>query len=108
MAEHTDATEIACSLTDEELQQRRALARKSLLPHLIEAKRLESGLRLAFPETDVLRSGVETFVSLERQCCGSLTFTIAPPGQGLIITIEGPPEAQATLEMIAASVPGAP
>ena len=108
MAEHTNAAEIACSLTDEEFRERRAMARESLLPHLVETKKLESGLKLTFPETDTLRSSVETFVSLERQCCGFLTFTITPPDKGLTLTIEGPPEAQATLEMLAAAVASGP
>jgi len=96
-----------CSLTDEEFQERRALARESLLPHITETRKLESGLELTFPETDTLRASAEAFVALERQCCGFLTFTITPPDQGLALTIEGPPEAQATLEMLTLAVAGA-
>jgi hypothetical protein len=104
VAVHNNAAEVDCSLTDEELQERRGMARESLLPHLVETKRLESGLELTFPDTDAVRFSVETFVRLERQCCGSLTFTITPPSRGLTVTIEGPPESQATLEMFAAAV----
>jgi len=93
-----------CSLTDAEFEERRALARNSLLPHIVETKKLDSGLELTFPETDTLRSSVETFVTLERQCCRFLTFTITPPNIGLTLTVEGPPEAQATLEMLAVAV----
>ncbi|MGI9285127.1 MAG: hypothetical protein ACR2P1_07035 [Pseudomonadales bacterium] len=100
MAEQTNATEIACSLTDEEFRDRRAMVRKSLLPQIIETSKLASGLRLSFPDTELLRSSVETFVNLERECCGFLTFTITPPGEGLVLNIEGPPEAQAALEMM--------
>lgn len=104
MLEHANATENACSLTDEEFRARRELARKSLLPHIFETKKLESGLKVTFLETDMIRSRVETFVSLERQCCGFLTFTVTPPEEGLTLTIEGPPEAEVTLEMFAAAV----
>lgn len=108
MAEHSNAAEIACSLTDEEFRERRAMAREFLLPHIVGTEKLESGLRVTFPETDTLRSNVETFVRLERQCCEFLTFTITPPDQGLTVTIEGPPEARATIDMFAAAIAGAP
>ncbi len=104
MAELTNAAELACSLTDREFRERRAMVRKSLLPQVLETSKLVSGLRLSFPETESLRSSVETFVSLERECCGFLTFTITPPEEGLLLTIEGPPEAQATLEMMAETI----
>lgn len=106
MPEHTNAAEVACSLTDEEFRARRGIVRESLLPYIVETEKLESGLKLTFLETDMLRSHVETFVSLERQCCGFLTFTMTPPDEGLTLTIEGPPEAQATLGMFATDVCG--
>ncbi|MDA0229873.1 MAG: hypothetical protein O3B21_06760 [Proteobacteria bacterium] len=93
--------EITCSLTDEEFRERRAMARKDLLPHILDGERMDSGLRLTFADSVALRSRVESFIRLERQCCGFLTFTLAPPIDGLILTIEGPPEAQITLDRFA-------
>ncbi len=104
MSEPSNSSEIACSLTDDEFRKRRAMARKYLIPHIIKTERLDSGLRLSFRETDALRSRVDTFVNLERQCCDFLTFAVTPPDRGLSVTIQGPPEAQATLEMFAASL----
>jgi DNA-binding transcriptional MerR regulator len=101
MAESTTRTEIACSLSDDEYRVRRALVRESLLPHIDQLTRFESNLRLRFSEGESLRESVETFVSLERQCCGFLTFRVSPPGEALTLTIEGPPEAQATPEKFA-------
>lgn len=108
MLGQADAPEIACSLTDEEFRARRSMAREALLPHLVEARKLELGLKLTFPEIDTIRSNVETFVSLERECCSFLTFTVSPPEEGLIVTIEGPPEADATIELFAAAIANDP
>lgn len=104
MQEQADAPEIYCSLTSDEFRQRRSMARKALLPHLVEARRLECGLRLVFPESDALRSKVEEFIALERQCCATLTFAASPPEEGLIVTIQGPPEAAATIELFANAI----
>ena len=104
MQKQTHAGEIACSLNDEEFRQRRAMLRKSLLPQVLEATKIASGLRLCFAETKSIRASVEAFVTLERECCGFLTFTITPPGKGLKLTVEGPPEAQATLERMIETV----
>lgn len=84
------------------------MARATLLPHLVEVKKLEAGLQLTFSESETLRADVEVFVDLERQCCEFLTFTITPPDQGLTVSIEGPPEARATLDMFAAAIADTP
>ncbi len=104
MAENSEAAEIACSLSDQELQERRAAVRKSLLPHIVDVTKLESGLRVTFPPTRELRATVEKFISLERQCCGFLNFRLSLPEQGLVLTIDGPPEAEKTLDMFAATL----
>ena len=98
------ATEIYCSLTDNEFQERRSMARKSLLPHLSDARRLACGLRLTFPDSAALQPTIEEFVELERQCCASLTFFVSQSEEGLIVTIGGPPEAAATIELFADAI----
>ena len=70
MEENMHASDIACSLSDEAFRERRATMRNALLPHLINGERMESGLRLAFADTAALRSRVESFIHMERQCCG--------------------------------------
>ena len=97
---------IACSLTDEALRERRAMVRESLFPHILETQKLTSSLIIVFPDTDTLRSDVEAFASLERQCCRFLTFSVKATDDGLTLTIEGPPEARAALEMLADVIEG--
>ena len=104
MSEPTNSSEFVCSLTDDKFRERRAMAHKFLVPHIIKTEKLSSGLRLTFPDTDALRSRVDTFVSLERQCCGFLVFAVTPPDEGLSLTIEGPPATLPTIEIFAAAV----
>ena len=98
--------EVACSLTDVKLRERRAMARKVLLPHVIDCRLTGLKLALVFSDLEALRSDVEQFVELERQCCGFLTFTISPPGEKLTLNIEGPEGSLPTLKIFveAASV----
>ncbi len=104
MSEKTQEVEVACSLTDAESRERRLLARGTLFPHITTAEKIATGLKLTFPNSDVVRSNLEEFVSLERQCCGFLTFDISPSEQGLVLTIDGPAEAQATLQKFAVAL----
>ena len=99
---------IACSLNDAEFRERRALARRTLLTQIIISQRISNGLALTFTNSEALRRDVKTFVRLEWECCDFLTFTLTPDtvpaNEPLVLTIKGPPEAAATIEMIARAV----
>ncbi len=99
---------IACSLNDAEFRERRALARRTLLPQIIISQRISNGLTLTFTNSEALRRDVKTFVRLERECCDFLTFSLTPDtvpvNESLVLTIKGPPEAAATIEMFARAV----
>lgn len=96
---------VACSLNDQEFRDRRDYIRRRLAPNLDRAERVESGLILHFKGDEALRNDLEEFVTLEQQCCGFLTFDISPERgtteSRLQLRIDGPPEARATLEMLA-------
>ena len=64
-------------------------------------ERLESGLKLSFPDTPPLRSHVETFIDLERQCCGFLSFAVTRIDAHLVVTIEGSADSQRMIDMFA-------
>ena len=93
MTEPSRTTELACSLNDEEHADRRKFVRESLIPRVLQSHEVGSGLQLIFENTASLRSDVELFVELESQCCGFLNFEIASRSEGLVLTIDGPPEA---------------
>lgn len=103
-ADTNDSIELACSLTNAELSERQALARQALLPHVVDSRLTGCELTLSFSNLEALRSEVEQFVDLERQCCESLKFTISPPGERLRVKIEGPEGAQSTLSMFANAI----
>ena len=105
MARSDEPGTLACSLNDADFHERRSQMREALLPHVISSKRTANGLRLTFANSETLRGELQAFVRLERQCCGFLTFTLTPqPGvatEPLVLLIEGPPEASATIEVFA-------
>ena len=94
---------VACTLSDEEFRQRRALARRTLIERVIRAKRTGNGLVVTFEDSGTLRKDLEHFVSLERQCCAFLDFSITNE-QPIELTISGSPEAAATIELFARAV----
>lgn len=103
-----DGAAVACSLNDAEFQERRALARRTLLKKITGAKRIDHGLVVTLDGGPSLRSDLETFITLERQCCEFLEFTIsqetAGPKSRTELRITGKPEAAATIEIFAQAV----
>ena len=101
MSQSSKTTELACSLNEEEYRDRRKFVRESLIPKILETEKSATGLQLVFEDTDSVRSDVELFVELESQCCGFLNFAITSTSHGLVLTIEGPPEAKGILAKFA-------
>lgn len=96
---------VACSLNEADFRERRAHARRRLIPKVTKLERINNGLIFWFDADAELEDDVNTFVELERQCCGFLTFTITTadddPNKATGLKIEGPPESAPTLEMFA-------
>lgn len=100
MSQPSRTTELACSLNEEDHRDRRKFVRESLMPKILATEKSAACLRLIFEDTDSLRSDVELFVELESQCCGFLNFAITSSSHGLVLTIEGPPEANSILSKL--------
>lgn len=94
---------VACSLSDAEFRERRALVRRTLIGEVTGWKRIANGLVLSFEDSETLRSDLAHFITLEKQCCGFLDFVIADAPLNELV-ISGPPEASATIEMFAAAI----
>ncbi len=103
MTANTPSPELACSLTDTQMRERRTMARKTLLQYVVDGRLSGRELVLTFSDADGLRSNLDQFVELERGCCGFLSFTISAPGQTLSLKINAPEGAQSTLEAFAAA-----
>ena len=101
-----DSPVLACSLTDAEVSERRAAARARLLPHVLDCRLNGLELLMEFPDVGALRSELETFVDIERQCCGFLDFAISSSGEKLTIRVAGPEGSQSTLQLFADAVGG--
>ena len=86
---------IVCTLTAEQLRQRR----DALLPGLAERadhiELLDNGARLQFTATPTLLHDIVAVVDAERQCCQFLTFELAIAANGgpITLTISAPPAA---------------
>jgi len=98
---------VACSLSDADFRERRTFARKALIARIASSKRIENGIEIQFDRDEQLSRDLMTFVDLERQCCGFLTFTILTAQPGALPTgvrIQGGAESQATIEMFVQAI----
>ena len=94
---------LACTLNDEDFRERRQLARRTLLKQVIRSVRTEDGLIVALVGGAKLRQDLETFITLERECCSFLDFAVQD-GAPIELTISGPPEAARTIDMFAEAI----
>jgi hypothetical protein len=90
---------IACSLTDSELQQRRANFLDKVAAHLTGSEELENGFSFRFSLRPGFLQDLAEVIDLERQCCPFLTFrTILQAGEtSVVLEATGP---EGTKEMV--------
>lgn len=91
---------IICTLTEEELRERRRAVLDSMQQAVLDVSELPLGYAYTFrPSSDVL-SQLTRLVDLERQCCKFLTFRIVvEPGEAPIrLEVTGPPNAKTVIE----------
>ena len=83
---------IACSLTPDALQARRAGLSWDLVHRAEGHEDLSEGLRLRFPPTSETLDAVIQAVEAERHCCRFLRFgiTIGPDGGPVFLQLTGP------------------
>ena len=84
---------IACTLTPDALQARRAGLLSNLLRQMEGREDLPDGLRLRFAPTSETLTTIATAVEAERHCCRFLRFaiTIEPDGGPVFLELTGPP-----------------
>lgn len=83
---------VACSLTALEFQERRSGGLRKVRSAVIEVKELESGYAYRFPSDVAWIAELANLITLERQCCPFLRFSIRlEPGEGPIwLELSGP------------------
>lgn len=80
-----------CSLSADELQDRLAMIRRDILPHVKRTEVLPNGFICEFDQHAEFQSKLEDLVALERTCCGGLTFDLQslPGANTLRLTVTG-------------------
>ena len=83
---------VACSLTPEQLRDRRASLIPGLVSRATDIAALEEGYRLTFPSELDIVSTIAATIDAERHCCAFLRFELeVPPGGGdVVLTLTGP------------------
>lgn len=84
---------IACTLSPDALQARRAGLLSGLLQRTDGREELPDGLRLRFAPTGETLATIARAVEAERHCCRFLRFgiTVEPDGGPIFLELTGPP-----------------
>jgi len=84
---------IACSLTDSDLQERRAGLLKRVASEVLEKKDIKDGYAYRFPSDVSWLATLTEVIALERACCPFLRFNLRlEPSEGPIwLELTGPP-----------------
>src|SRR5262245_59841760 len=94
---------VACTLSEPELQARRAGVLSDVRRTQEEARWLPDGVALRFAAGPESLALLATFIELERRCCAFLRFrlTVEPSGGPVWLELTGPP---GTREFLAAEL----
>lgn len=83
-------TPIACSLTEAQLAERRLTVLDSVRDAVVKTVRLPDGYAYDFSKSAIILERVQQLVTLERQCCGFLTFEVLLTNDSIRLKITGP------------------
>ena len=89
---------IACTLSEEELAERRRTLLDSLRAVVVRVSRVETGYVYEFQRSPEMLATLRRLVELEEQCCRFLAFAIAENETALSLTVTGPQEAISMVE----------
>ncbi len=83
---------VACTLSDNEFQERRSGLLEKVRDKIQEVKSIDSGYALRFESTDEILEELTRLIQLERSCCQFLKFNLRVlPEQGPIwLELGGP------------------
>ena len=96
---------VACTLSESELQARRAGVLAAIRRDQEEARWLPDGVALRFAAAPDRLATLAAFIELEHRCCAFLRFrlTVGPGGGPIWLELTGPP---GTREFLAAELGG--
>ena len=85
---------IVCTLTDQQLRERRLNVLEPLRNRAVQSEELSDGYAFTFQPHDGLLLQLSQLVELERECCRFLTFKIVADFQTIRLEVTGPPAAK--------------
>lgn len=89
---YEDPVELACTLSDSQLSERKDGALAELIAGAEETTALSDGYELRFPGSDEWARTLAEFIAAERECCAFFTFELVfQPQHGPIsLRLRGP------------------
>jgi len=84
---------LTCSLTSDELLERKQELREKIFPQLVKKESLNNGYIYYFEDNQELAEDILEFIGKEKQCCPffKFDFSVLPFKKGLALQISGSP-----------------
>src|SRR3712207_6314113 len=87
---------IACTLSEAELSDRRALWRR-IEGDVMARRRGENRLEVVYAASAEVERVLPSLVNAESRCCGFATWRLTRDADQIVLTVAGPPDAVAAL-----------
>jgi hypothetical protein len=94
---------VCCSLSEEQLRERRKELRAGLVREIRDSRDLADGVEFRFDANGENDVALREFIRVEEGCCGFATYTTRREDDALWLEIRGP---EGTREMFAPMAPG--
>ena len=97
--------EIACTLGERELAERREELRRGIVRRITDVRELTDGYSFALPDGDASEAEANAFAQFERECCSFASYDVSrDAADGRVwLTVTGP---EGTKEFLRNMVPG--
>ena len=91
---------LTCSLTSDELLERKKELKEKIFPQMIKKQSLDNGYIYYFEDNQQLVEDILEFIGKEKQCCPffKFDFSVLPFKKGLALQISGSPAVKDFLE----------
>ena len=92
MGQNSESSEVACTLAEDQIDEREAEIRTELHSNYVEANELEGGFTLVFSCSKQTIESAARFIASELECCSFAEYQleVVPPYEQTRLTITGP------------------
>ena len=81
---------VCCSLSEEQLRERRKELRTGLVRRILDSRDLAEGIEFRFDANAENDDALREFIRVEEGCCGFATYSTRREGSALWLEIRGP------------------